>query len=167
MLYLLDANVLIDAARDYYPIARVPEFWEWLLAQAMLDRVAMPEETYEEASGSKDELGEWLRRSAVKSALVYPSDVAAEVVQRVVAEGYARDLTDVEIEKLGRDPFLIAHALSASPRACVVTTEASKPKQTRANRHVPDVCRQFQLESCNTFELVRRLDFSTGWRSRG
>ena len=30
MLYLLDANVLIDSNRDYYPIERVPEFWEWL-----------------------------------------------------------------------------------------------------------------------------------------
>ena len=27
MLYLLDANVLIDASRYYYPIQRVPEFW--------------------------------------------------------------------------------------------------------------------------------------------
>lgn len=31
MLYLLDANVLIDANRDYYPISRVPEFWDWLV----------------------------------------------------------------------------------------------------------------------------------------
>ena len=31
VLYLLDANVLIDANRDYYPVARVPEFWDWLL----------------------------------------------------------------------------------------------------------------------------------------
>jgi hypothetical protein len=27
MLYLLDANALIDAHRDYYRIGRVPEFW--------------------------------------------------------------------------------------------------------------------------------------------
>ena len=32
MINLLDANVLIDANRDYYPIERVPEFWEWLAA---------------------------------------------------------------------------------------------------------------------------------------
>ncbi|MDE0019943.1 MAG: DUF4411 family protein [Candidatus Poribacteria bacterium] len=31
MQYLLDANVLIDAKRDYYPMTRVPDFWEWLL----------------------------------------------------------------------------------------------------------------------------------------
>jgi len=33
MLYLLDANTLIDAKRDYYPIDRVPEFWSWLIFQ--------------------------------------------------------------------------------------------------------------------------------------
>lgn len=41
MLHILDANILIDANRDYYPMDRVPEFWEWLLAEpvdAMLVR---------------------------------------------------------------------------------------------------------------------------------
>ena len=36
MLYLLDSNVLIDANRDYYPIERVPEFWDWLVAMGEL-----------------------------------------------------------------------------------------------------------------------------------
>jgi hypothetical protein len=31
LLFLLDANVLINANRDYYPIDRVPELWEWLV----------------------------------------------------------------------------------------------------------------------------------------
>jgi hypothetical protein len=30
MIYLLDANTLIDAKRDYFEFERVPEFWEWL-----------------------------------------------------------------------------------------------------------------------------------------
>lgn len=30
MLCLLDANVLIGAHNDYYPIDRMPQFWEWL-----------------------------------------------------------------------------------------------------------------------------------------
>lgn len=29
-LYLLDANILIDANRDYYPVEAVPEYWAWL-----------------------------------------------------------------------------------------------------------------------------------------
>ena len=34
MLFLLDASVLITANNTYYPIERVPEFWEWLAHQA-------------------------------------------------------------------------------------------------------------------------------------
>ena len=30
MIYLLDANTLIDAKRDYFQFERVPEFWEWI-----------------------------------------------------------------------------------------------------------------------------------------
>ena len=48
LLYLLDANVLIDADRDYYPIDRVPEFWNWLAVMADLGRVKVPQEMYEE-----------------------------------------------------------------------------------------------------------------------
>ena len=39
LLYLLDANVLIDANRDYYPNGRVPEFWDWLVARATQQQV--------------------------------------------------------------------------------------------------------------------------------
>lgn len=35
MLYLLDANVLIRAHSDYYPIDRIPQFWEWLIREGM------------------------------------------------------------------------------------------------------------------------------------
>ena len=39
LLYLLDANVLIDADRDYYPIDRVPEFWNRLAVMAELGQI--------------------------------------------------------------------------------------------------------------------------------
>lgn len=47
MFYLLDANVLIDANRDYYPLGRVPEFWDWLRHQGHLGNAAVPFEIFE------------------------------------------------------------------------------------------------------------------------
>ena len=58
MLYLLDANVLIDANRDYYPIDRVPEFWEWLEYQGESGIVKVPLEVYEELKEGRDALAE-------------------------------------------------------------------------------------------------------------
>lgn len=50
MLYLLDANVLIDANRDYYPIERVPEFWDWLVSQGLQGVVKIPIDMYADIS---------------------------------------------------------------------------------------------------------------------
>jgi hypothetical protein len=80
-----------------------------------------------------------------------------------VSQGYAPDLTDDEVLKLGRDPFLLGYALAAPAADCIVTTEVSKPSKQRANRRLPDVARDFGIDSCNTFELSRRLDFRTNW----
>ena len=85
--------------------------------------------------------------------------VDVELVGRVTCEGYADELTDDEIEKIGRDPFLIAYALAAPQRRCVVTTEHSRPSRRRANRHVPDVCRDLGVLYRDTFQLIRDLDF--------
>ncbi|GGZ45395.1 DUF4411 family protein [Asticcacaulis endophyticus] len=32
MIYLLDANVLMTAHDNYYPLDTVPQFWDWLIA---------------------------------------------------------------------------------------------------------------------------------------
>lgn len=48
MVYLLDANVLIDANRDYYRLTKVPEFWEWLKFEGSAGRVKIPMETWGE-----------------------------------------------------------------------------------------------------------------------
>ena len=50
ILYLIDANVLIRAHADYYPIDRIFPFWEWLLEQAVDGRIAMPHEIYNAGS---------------------------------------------------------------------------------------------------------------------
>ena len=162
MLYLLDANVLIDANRDYYAFDRVPEFWEWLEDQGIQDRVKIPLEVYEEIKQGNDDLASWAKRAEVKQALLLEEEADADLVSEVVERGYAPDLTDDEIQKLGRDPFLIAYALDSE--RCVVTTEASKPKRQRANRHVPDVCGAFGIRTCDTFALIRDLNFRTSWR---
>lgn len=165
-LYLLDANVLIDANRDYYPIERVPEFWEWLLEMAWAGKVKIPQEMFEEVVHrtpmGQDGLVDWLRTH--RDMLVLAEDVQEGLVANVTEQGYANDLSDDEIEKLGKDPFLIAYALADKAKRCVVTTERSRSSRARANRHLPDVCSDFNVYCCDTFALIRELDFSTNWR---
>jgi hypothetical protein len=167
VLFLLDANVLIDADRDYYPLARVPEFWDWLQYQGEIGTVKVPLEIYEEIIEGDGDLVVWLKRPEIRLALVLAEDSEATRVSAVLATGYAPDLSDDELQKVGRDPFLVAYASVATDLRCVVTTETAKPSKQRANRHVPDVCVANGVQHCNTFELTRRLDFSTRWRRPG
>ena len=161
VLYLLDANVLIDANRDYYPIARVPEFWDWLIHVAGRSQVKVPLEIYEELMVKDDALTHWLKNH--QQQVLLDEDVRRELVAHVTANGYAEDLDDEEIVKIGRDPFLIAYVLADSSSRRVVTTETSRPTSLRANRHLPDVCDNFHVLHCDTFEFLRTLNFTTRW----
>lgn len=164
MLDLLDANVLIDADRDYYPTDRVPEFWDWLRFQGASGLVKIPEDMYEEVTQGTGGVADWLRQRDVKQALLLTEEVDPALVIRVVEEGYAPDLTQVEVETIGRDPFIIAHALASPHDRCIVTTEHRKPSRKRHNRKMPDVCDGLGLMVCHTFEMLRVLNFTTTWR---
>ena len=50
-MYLLDSNVLIRAHADYYPIERIPQFWDWLHLKAKEDVLKMPLEILNEIVG--------------------------------------------------------------------------------------------------------------------
>jgi hypothetical protein len=134
------------------------------VAKATEGSVKIPSEVYDEVADGKDELARWLKTAAVKSVLLLDEEASVERVSQVVDNGYANDLTDEEVEKIGRDPFLVAYALVYADSRCVVTTEVSKPSRVRANRRLPDVCRGFGIDCCHTFEFLRRLDFRTGWK---
>lgn len=167
MIYMLDANVLITAHNSYYPIDSVPEFWAWLVHQGSSGAVQMPQENFEEVrDGSKDEedlLCAWVKGEEFQNNILFDEEVNADLVNRVVTEGYAPDLTDQEIAQIGRDPFLIAYVLAAPTERCVVTTEVSRPSRIRQNRHIPDVCMTMGVICCNTFAMTRALGFKTGW----
>lgn len=111
---------------------RVPEFWKWLLHLGETGRVKMPAEIHEEVARGTDVLSQWIRQPDNKQRLVLKQAADRRLVNRVVTEGYAHDLSDVEFEKIGRDPFLIAYALRDVASHCIVTTETSQPAKKGA-----------------------------------
>ena len=171
MLYLLDANTLIDAKRDYYPISRVPEFWEWLVFYGEKGNIKVPIEVYEEFSdtkdknGKKDALAVWSEQSEVSEALLLNEEAEQDLVARITYGGYVANPTDDDLVKIGRDPFLLSYALKDLEKRCIVSTEVSKPSKKGANRKVPDVCGDFKIRCINNFQMFRELNFSTNWNN--
>lgn len=166
MQYLLDANVVIDADRDYYPFHRVREFWGWLLHQANRGKIAIPVQMYEEVTAGDGLLVDWIKENKDSLCLSLRPDVSK--MRSVMSLGYAPDLSEDEVQKIGKDPFIVVYALMLIEKgidATVVTTEVSKPKAQRANRQLPDVCAMFKIKCINTYRLIKELDFSTSWQN--
>ena len=111
---------------------------------AELGEVKVPEEMFEEVvvprPTSPDALVDW--STANRELLVLDESVVVELVDRVTREGYADDLTDDELVKVGREPFLIAYAtcryppkvLSSNHRGIQTKQQAGKPSLARRVR---------------------------------
>ncbi len=158
-LYLLDANVLIRAHEDYYPVDRIPAFWAWLLEKAEANVIKMPRVILDEITPPPGPFAAWLADKHVKDLLISNEAIPVSLIRRVIDVGYAPDLTDVELSAIGKDPFLIALAMAGNDRI-VVTIEVSKPSKIRQNRKVPDVCKAMGIKSIHPFELYKALKFS-------
>ncbi|TPV93792.1 MAG: DUF4411 family protein [Myxococcales bacterium FL481] len=170
MLYLVDASTLISAKNSYYPLDRVPEFWDWLVHNGSVGTLKIPIETYEEfqdkapPSGKKDDLALWADLGHVREALLLDEEIIRDHVTRITYDGYVKNPTDEDLEKMGRDPLLISYALRDTTNRCIVTNEISKPRRKHANRHIPDVCADFGIRCINIFALIQKLNFSTRWQ---
>lgn len=165
MLHLFDANVLINASNSYYPPDAVPEFWEWISHQATNGFIKLPIEILDEVMAGRkkeDPLLDWV--TAHKDVLRLRESADPSLVNKVVTEGYAPDLTDDELVAIGKDPFLIAYALADTAERCVVTVEVSAPKKQRQNRKIPDVCDGLGVKCRDPFQVYRALRFRTAWK---
>jgi hypothetical protein len=163
LLYLLDADTVIRAHSTYYPLKRFPVFWQWLFHNGTKGLVKIPLEQFEEITAGTGELVDWLNEQKNKESLLFDEEADPDLVAAVTADGYAPDLNDAELVAVGRDPFLIAYAFADASERYVVSFENSAPTKQRANRKVPDVCKDLGVECVTLFELIKRLDFTTDW----
>lgn len=164
MVHLLDANVLIDSNRDFYPIDRVHEFWEWLLYKGHEGVIKVPDEIYSELKKGNDVLAEWVKKKEVEEEMKLKASSDMGFVQTVLDNGYGLNLNDTELQIVANDPFLISYALNDKDDFTIITTEFSKPAKTRANRHIPDVCDLLKIKHRTAFEMFKDLDFRTDWK---
>ena len=152
-MYLLDANVIITAHRDYYAPDLVPQFWDWLWTCAENGDVKLPRPIYDEIMPQDDDLKRLMQLH--KEIVVLNDDDSDQHVPDVL-ECYAPDLTAAEIEKIGADPFLIACGLHYE--ATVVSKEGRSNAQ-RAKRKIPDICVEFDVRCISDFTFFRELGF--------
>ncbi|MCY4038535.1 MAG: DUF4411 family protein [Hyphomicrobiales bacterium] len=158
MLYLLDANVLISAHRNYCPIDRRPQFWEWLIREGAAGHAKVPLEIYNEIADGNDLLAKWVTEKEVINALVLNEEIDRSILNRVFEQAYGLNMDDIGLDEADRDPFLVAYALMGGDR-CVVTKETSEPLKSRRNRKVPDACNDLGVLCVTDLQFYRERGF--------
>lgn len=162
MIYLLDANTLMEAHDTFYPVDRIKPFWDWVHAQAQAGLIKMPLEVHSEFTGDGLHV-QWINDPDVKAALVLDEDPDPALIQRVIDIGYQGTDTafdDIQHSKYGQDPFLAAYALVDPAGRTVVTREKSKRVKRLGSTKLPDACDDLGVNWINDFKLYRTLNFT-------
>lgn len=111
MIYLLDANTLIEAKNRYYSMSICPGYWAWILQTHGQGVVASIETVGDELKKGNDALAEWAKQH--EELFWHISDDAtqeafATVAAHVASQGARMKTGAVEEFLAGADPWLIA-----------------------------------------------------------
>ena len=159
--YVLDSNVFIEASRRYYSFDFAKPFWASLCNQGKQGIICSIDKVYDELKNGNDALKEW----AIQDFHSYfqstqQADVLsayARIVQWAQAQPqFVQRAKDIFMEDKNADTWVLAFALAKGVK--VVTHEVfSAEAQKRIP--IPNVCRAFSIDCCDTFALLKELKF--------
>lgn len=153
MVYIIDANVFIQAKNTYYGMDFCPAFWDWILKRNSDGIVASTSDISTELQEGKDRLSQWSTQLDYNFFLEPDEDVylaSKRIVDWVQVQSYKTRAIDEFLD--GADHMIVSHALVR--QASVVTHE--KSSNSRKKVKIPDVCIAFGVECILPYEMLRR-----------
>ena len=152
-VYLLDANVFIQAKNLHYGFDFCPAFWDWLIDRNQDGLVASVEKVGDELRAGDDDLAEWVEERGV-DFFSRPDDTVIPALRTVSdwarGAGYEPVAVDTFLEIA--DYWLVAHALA---HGCAVVTH-EVPADTIRKIKIPNACVGLGLRCVNPYEMLRR-----------
>ncbi len=156
--YILDANVFIQAHQSYYGFGICPGFWLALSRQHEAKRIFSIDKIRTELLALSDQLGNWVRNAAPDTFFKGTADKAVsdafrDMVNWVQSESQFSAEAKAEFSSVA-DGWVIAYAKA---NALVVVTHEEYAPDVQKKVPIPNVCIEFDVEYCNTFEMLRDL----------
>lgn len=153
-MYLVDANVLIEAKNRYYAFDIAPGFWAWL-DRAHEQAVACSiEAVRNELLEGNDELADWARTNAAFFRAI--DQGTTQHFPTLTAWASSRDITQaalVDFTGNNADYLLVAYAREHQHVAA--THERSQPN-ARGRVLIPDACIAMGVTTTDTFQMLRQ-----------
>jgi hypothetical protein len=154
-MYLLDANVFIQAHQKHYGLDFAPGFWDWLDREHKLGVLASVDSVKKELDAGKDSLTTWEQGRAV---MFLQMDAAATASMRRLtawATSPANSFTPAAIAGFlaSADYQLVAYAHAHGHT--VVTHELAANPVAKKRIKIPDACAALKVPVVNPFAMLR------------
>ena len=164
-LYVLDANVFIEAHRRYYAFDICGGFWECLLHYHDAERIISIDRVHDELL-TGDALEDWINDTA-------PDEFFATTAETNVTRHFANMMSWVQAQTQFKreakaefarvaDGWVAAYAKAHNG---VVVTHEEYASEARKRVPLPNVCRQFGVNYVDTFAVLRELDVEFSWEN--
>lgn len=160
-IYLLDANVFIEASRRYYAFDIAPSFWEALLDFAKKGKLISIDRVKNELLRGKDELSKWAKGKFSPWFRSTDNDSVLANYRKVIewAENHLQFTQEAKNELYkadNADAWLVAYALC---NGNVIVTHEVYNHEVKKKIPIPNICDDFGIDYIDTFEMLRRLNF--------
>ena len=167
-LYILDANVFIQAYKEYYAFEIAPGFWNSLITYSKKGILKILDKVYNEIiyhykeKEEQDELQKWIQKNFVESIL---SSNEIDIIknfrrlQLYVMESNKfsspakREFANVKVA----DGWLIAYAMSYEGITIVTEEKHRKDVGTLGKVPIPNICNEFEINWMDTFDMLKKL----------
>lgn len=158
-MYVVDANVFMQAANSYYAFDIVPKFWDWFEGRLGSDLFTVVP-VKDEILTQSDDLADWLSKVDDPSWVLPVDDEATQLQMPVITKhcvDYGYRPAGISKFLSGADPWVIACAREKG--WTVVTQEIAQP-ETRKRVKIPDVCDNLGVKNILVFDMLRQLGFA-------
>ena len=156
-VYVLDANMFIEAAQRYYAFDLAPGFWQALLDHARDGRIQSIDRVKDEIEQGDDELKDWVKSD---SHQWFASTDQADVIEAyraimgwILSSSQFLEAAKAEFAR-GADGWLVAYAMA---KGYVVVTHEQYSRDVKSRIPIPNVCQEFGVTYVNTFVMLRDL----------
>lgn len=157
--YVIDTNVMVEAAKRYYAFDIVPTFWEQLTQCAENGRIVSIDRVKDEVDRGKDDLTHWCGNHFYTAFLTTQDcevlRTYGEIMEWAQAQTQYTDAAKAELaEAKNADAWIVAYAIAYN---CIVVTHERSDPTIKRRIPIPNICQAFHMQCVDTFQMMRQL----------